>query len=233
MRVRMESMSHGDEIFGLGGDAATEPSFETALRGYEKKQVERYVARAENEIAALAAEREQAYTQIQKLAGQVERAPAGDLARRAARSGVEDRGLVPAPRARGSSRSSPSPRSRPRRSSSPPPTTSPPGSPRPSGSAPRPRSTADDGAARLRDRARRPPRRGGPVQQRQTRRGRGRAGRRQAARRRRPRPRPGSRPRRPCRPPTPSPSGCARPPSRCTPSPSKRPTGCARRSSRR
>ena len=47
-------MSHGGEIFGLGGDAASEPSFETALRGYEKKQVERYVARAENEIAALA-----------------------------------------------------------------------------------------------------------------------------------------------------------------------------------
>ncbi len=60
-------MSHGGEIFGLGGDAATEPSFETALRGYEKKQVERYVARAENEIAALSAEREQAYAQIQAI----------------------------------------------------------------------------------------------------------------------------------------------------------------------
>ena len=67
-------MSHGGEIFGLGGDAAaTEPSFETALRGYEKKQVERYVARAENEIAALAAEREQAYSQIQAMASQIER----------------------------------------------------------------------------------------------------------------------------------------------------------------
>src|SRR5690348_6960209 len=69
----MDSMSHGGEIFGLGGDAATEPSFETALRGYERKQVERYVARAENEIAALAAEREQAYTQIQAMAAQIER----------------------------------------------------------------------------------------------------------------------------------------------------------------
>ena len=39
-------MSHGGEIFGLGGDAASEPSFETAIRGYDKKQVERYVARA-------------------------------------------------------------------------------------------------------------------------------------------------------------------------------------------
>src|SRR3954471_11893555 len=69
----MESMSHGGEIFGLGGDSATEPSFETALRGYERKQVERYVTRAENEIAALAAEREQAYSQIQAMAAQIER----------------------------------------------------------------------------------------------------------------------------------------------------------------
>ena len=66
-------MSHGAEILGLGGDAASEPSFETALRGYEKKQVERYVARAENEIAALAQEREQAYSQIQAMAGQIDR----------------------------------------------------------------------------------------------------------------------------------------------------------------
>ena len=66
-------MSHGGEIFGLGGDSASEPSFETALRGYEKKQVERYVARAENEIAALAGEREQAYTQIQAMSQQIER----------------------------------------------------------------------------------------------------------------------------------------------------------------
>src|SRR3954462_850166 len=69
----MDNMSHGGEIFGLGGDAATEPSFETALRGYEKKQVERYVARAENEIAALSTEREQAYQQIQAMAAQVDR----------------------------------------------------------------------------------------------------------------------------------------------------------------
>src|SRR4051812_3831675 len=69
----MDSMSHGGEIFGLGGDAATEPSFETALRGYEKKQVERYVSRAENEIAALANERDQAYQQMQAMQAQIER----------------------------------------------------------------------------------------------------------------------------------------------------------------
>src|ERR1043165_3090247 len=71
--VRMDSMSHGAEIFGLGGDSATEPSFETALRGYEKKQVERYVSRAENEIATLAAEREDAYRKNDALNAQVER----------------------------------------------------------------------------------------------------------------------------------------------------------------
>src|SRR4051812_39643295 len=68
----MESMSHGAEIFGLGGEAAAEPSFEQALRGYDKKQVERYVARAENEIAALSQEREQAYSQMQAMARQID-----------------------------------------------------------------------------------------------------------------------------------------------------------------
>src|ERR1044072_5937895 len=86
----MDSMSHGGEIFGLGGEAASEPSFETALRGYEKKQVERYVARAENEIAALAGEREQAYAQIQAMSQQVERLQHDDVqARRQSRLGSE------------------------------------------------------------------------------------------------------------------------------------------------
>ena len=66
-------MSHGGEIFGLGGGAASEPSFETALRGYEKKQVERYVSRAENEIATLTGERDQAYQQMQAMQAQIER----------------------------------------------------------------------------------------------------------------------------------------------------------------
>ncbi|HWS34642.1 MAG TPA: Laminin subunit beta-1, partial [Actinoplanes sp.] len=64
-------MSHGGEILGLGGEAATEPSFDSAMRGYERKQVERYVTRAENEIAALLNDREQAYSQIQAMSAQV------------------------------------------------------------------------------------------------------------------------------------------------------------------
>src|ERR671920_1108401 len=71
--VRMGSMSHGGEIFGLGGDTASEPSFETALRGYEKKQVERYVARAETEIATLISERDNAQLQNQAMMGQIDR----------------------------------------------------------------------------------------------------------------------------------------------------------------
>jgi DivIVA domain-containing protein len=46
--------------------------FATALRGYDKRQVDRFVTRAEDEIATLAAEREQAYMHIQSLAGQIE-----------------------------------------------------------------------------------------------------------------------------------------------------------------
>ena len=66
-------MSHGGEIFGLGGEAASEPSFETALRGYEKRQVERYVARAEKEIADLAGERDAAYLQLNTMQQQIDR----------------------------------------------------------------------------------------------------------------------------------------------------------------
>ena len=64
--------SDGGELFALGAGAATEPAFETALRGYDKRQVDRYVAQAEHDITTLAAEREQAYAQIHALATQVE-----------------------------------------------------------------------------------------------------------------------------------------------------------------
>src|SRR5689334_15396493 len=39
-------------------------TFETALRGYEKRQVDKYVLQVEAEVAALAAEREELYGQI-------------------------------------------------------------------------------------------------------------------------------------------------------------------------
>lgn len=65
-------MSHGGEILALGQGSGTEASFEVVLWGYDKKQVNGYVAQVEAEIAALDEERGQAYTQVQALAGQVE-----------------------------------------------------------------------------------------------------------------------------------------------------------------
>src|SRR5690242_8992912 len=64
-------MSHGGELFALGEDVVAEPGFDIALRGYERRQVDRYVAQVEAEVAALAAERDEAYRQVQALAGQV------------------------------------------------------------------------------------------------------------------------------------------------------------------
>ncbi|NUT35341.1 MAG: hypothetical protein HOV79_19990, partial [Hamadaea sp.] len=65
-------MSQGGDLFALGEGVASQPSFDDALRGYKKNQVNDYVAQAEAEIATLAAEREQAYQQVQALAGQVQ-----------------------------------------------------------------------------------------------------------------------------------------------------------------
>src|SRR3954465_10508154 len=64
-------MSHGGELFALGEGAEAEPGFDTALRGYERRQVDRYVAQVEAEVAALAAERYEAYGQVHALDGQV------------------------------------------------------------------------------------------------------------------------------------------------------------------
>src|SRR5262245_1656362 len=58
-------MSSGSDVFPFSN--TPEPSFELALRGYEKRQVDRYVQQVEAEIAALAAEREETYAQIGML----------------------------------------------------------------------------------------------------------------------------------------------------------------------
>ncbi|HLT02578.1 MAG TPA: DivIVA domain-containing protein, partial [Geminicoccaceae bacterium] len=55
-------MSSAPEVFPFG--SPSEPTFEVALRGYEKKQVDRYVQQVEAEVAALVAEREDLYGQI-------------------------------------------------------------------------------------------------------------------------------------------------------------------------
>src|SRR5690242_2414754 len=64
-------MSHGGELFAMGESVVAEPGFDIALRGYERRQVDRYVAQVEAEVAALAGERDEAYAQVQALAAQV------------------------------------------------------------------------------------------------------------------------------------------------------------------
>ena len=75
---------HGGDLFALGDDGASEPTFEVALRGYDRRQVERYVQQVEAEVTTFATEREQAYAQAQALAVQVEQLQAelADLRRR-------------------------------------------------------------------------------------------------------------------------------------------------------
>src|SRR6185503_4351280 len=67
----MDVMSHG-ELLGLGGGVRSEPDFDTAIRGYLKPQVDKWVDNAANDIAVLTAERDEAFIQIQALAAQVQ-----------------------------------------------------------------------------------------------------------------------------------------------------------------
>ena len=60
-------MSSGPEVFPFSSGPSSEPTFEKAFNGYDKKQVDRYVQQVEAEIAALAAEREETYAQITML----------------------------------------------------------------------------------------------------------------------------------------------------------------------
>src|SRR4051812_32366798 len=83
-------MSHGEELFALGGGATPEPRLESPLRGDDKPQADRALPRREHEISALTTEREQAYTQIHKLAGEVE-VLQRDLAQVRKQAGVVDR----------------------------------------------------------------------------------------------------------------------------------------------
>src|SRR3954452_9307588 len=64
-------MANGAELYTLTNGIATEPTFETAMRGYERKQVDRYVSQAEGEIVALAGERDEAFDQLRLLTEQV------------------------------------------------------------------------------------------------------------------------------------------------------------------
>src|SRR5215469_10748734 len=64
-------MSHGGDLYELSGGVPNEPSFDIAVRGYKKDQVDHYVHGLETEVAALGAERDEAYAQLHALAAQV------------------------------------------------------------------------------------------------------------------------------------------------------------------
>src|SRR5512140_1050505 len=64
-------MGHGGEIFSLNGDTAFELGFETAFRGYDKRQVDRHVANLESENEALRVEREETLSHVQSLTAHV------------------------------------------------------------------------------------------------------------------------------------------------------------------
>src|SRR5215216_4448045 len=78
-------MADGDQkIFTLSGNSNTESTFDIALRGYDRKQVDRFVLQVEGQVAALAAQREDALVQAQALAAEVQQIKAEmiDLRRR-------------------------------------------------------------------------------------------------------------------------------------------------------
>jgi cell division septum initiation protein DivIVA len=66
-------MSNGGELFAVREDATSRPSFEPALRGYDKRQVDQYVAWADSEIPRLVAESQRAFARIQDMAAQHQR----------------------------------------------------------------------------------------------------------------------------------------------------------------
>lgn len=64
-------MSQGEDLYAAREDTAR-PAFELALRGYDKRQVDQYVARTDSEIAGLEAERERSQGRLRDLAGQIQ-----------------------------------------------------------------------------------------------------------------------------------------------------------------
>lgn len=62
----------GEELFTPRGGTNARPSFEVALRGYDKRQVDDYVSRVDNIVSTLAAERDRALSQVHELAAHLE-----------------------------------------------------------------------------------------------------------------------------------------------------------------
>jgi DNA repair exonuclease SbcCD ATPase subunit len=64
-------MSQDGELFAGREEAAAQPSFDQAIRGYDKRQVDRYVARMDSEVATLVADRDRAFGQARGMAAQL------------------------------------------------------------------------------------------------------------------------------------------------------------------
>src|SRR5690606_23665702 len=69
-------MSYGDGLIAPHEVRTPRPDFELTRRGYDKRQVDTYVARVGRELATLATERDQAYRQARELATPLERGQA-------------------------------------------------------------------------------------------------------------------------------------------------------------
>jgi hypothetical protein len=94
------AMSHGGHLYGLSGGVPPEPSFDIAVRGYKKDQVNSFIHSLATEIGALAAERDDAYAQLHALVAQMHRMET-ELRRLGANSGPPVRPPVQHPRAAG------------------------------------------------------------------------------------------------------------------------------------
>ncbi|GAA1377053.1 hypothetical protein [Catellatospora chokoriensis] len=66
-------MSQGEDVLALRDDLAARPDFEVTLRGYDKRQVEQYIARINAEVSSLSAERERALGQVRDLTERLKR----------------------------------------------------------------------------------------------------------------------------------------------------------------
>lgn len=69
-------MPHGEELFPSRDDAASRPAFMVALRGYDKRQVDDYLARRDGELSTLVTERDRALSQVQHLATRLDQVQA-------------------------------------------------------------------------------------------------------------------------------------------------------------
>lgn len=74
-------MSQDGELLAGRDDVASRPRFDQARRGYDKQQVDGYVERVVDEVAALVAERDRAFDQARTMATQLQQTQA-ELAQR-------------------------------------------------------------------------------------------------------------------------------------------------------